>query len=320
MNLNSFVGNSQVKKFLSDAKDGGRFPHAVIFQGEAGTGKKTLAKLVANALVCREENAPCGECPACRRARAGSHPDIRIEEGSGATRSLNVEAAKRIILDSHRMPEEADYNIYLLFVENKMPEVTQNKLLKLIEEPPGNTVFIITVPSAESLLPTIRSRSQIFSLRPVAVNEAADYGRMIGMESAEAERLAALCGGNIGRMLQERGEGEEAYATAAAERIALASAERNTERLLEETAPLIKNRQLTGEVLERLGLILRDGAVLKAGGKELLSSGGEAAEELTKRSAGDLLKLLDAVTEHRKKLERNANMPLLITSLCAALA
>ncbi len=314
-----FAGNNHVLTLLSEMKSAGRFPHAVIFQGEKGTGKKTLARMMAAALVCTAENAPCGECAACKRAAAGSHPDIRIEEGSGATRSLNVEAARRIILDAYRMPEEADYNIYLLFVENKMPEITQNKLLKLIEEPPGNTVFIITIPSAESLLPTIRSRSQIFTLRPPAIEEAVDYVVSTGMERAEAESFAEACGGNIGKMLEEKEEGEEG-ASVIAERIAFAAAKKDAQRLLEVTALLSRNRQLIGEVLEKLAVIFRDGCVLRAGGNEILSSSKEAAKELANRSAADLLFLTDSIAEWKRKLDRNANMSLLITSMCMEMA
>ena len=89
MNFSGFLGNDEVKAALSAAFAQRRFPHAVVLQGEAGCGKRTMAKLIAKALVCRNrETAPCGECPSCIRAAAGSHPDIRVEEGSGATRSL----------------------------------------------------------------------------------------------------------------------------------------------------------------------------------------------------------------------------------------
>ena len=137
MDLSRFLGNRQVKEALCSAFSAGRFPHAIVLQGDPGCGKRTLALLIAQALVCRDkERAPCGACPSCVRAAAGSHPDIRLVEGSGTTRSLTVAAVKEVIADAYRRPEEADYSVYLLFLGEKTLPAAQNKLLKLIEEPP----------------------------------------------------------------------------------------------------------------------------------------------------------------------------------------
>lgn len=169
---------------------------------------------MAQALVCRrKDRAPCGECPSCVRAKAGSHPDIRVVEGSGATRSLTVEQVKELTADAYRAPEEADVSVYILQMGTKPLEPAQNKLLKLIEEPPAHGVFLLLCRSAEQLLPTIRSRVQSFLLQPPEEEEAAAF--VAAREDVPLERareLARLCGGNIGRMLQELAGGEEAQA------------------------------------------------------------------------------------------------------------
>lgn len=167
MEFPGFLGNAPVKEALSRAFSAGRFPHALLLQGEPGTGKGAFAQLVAQALVCRrKDRAPCGECPSCVRAKAGSHPDIRVVEGSGATRSLTVEQVKELTADAYRAPEEADVSVYILQMGTKPLEPAQNKLLKLIEEPPAHGVFLLLCRSAEQLLPTIRSRVQSFLLQP----------------------------------------------------------------------------------------------------------------------------------------------------------
>lgn len=321
MQFSQLIGNEEVKEALSAAFTTGRFPHAVILQGAAGCGKKTLASLIARALVCRDpENAPCGVCPSCVRAAAGSHPDIRVVEGSGVTKSLSVETVKEVIADSYRMPEEAHYNVYVLHMGSRTADAAQNKLLKVIEEPPEGAVFLLVCESAEQLLPTIRSRAQIYTLNPPEIDDAAAFVQQkLNVSSDEALRLAELCGGNIGQMLSEQEQGTAAQATKFARELAAAIPLANGDALYRACAPLQKDRHLCAEVLERLEVIFRDACVLRAGGTELLSGAGRLADELSTLPQQQLYALPQLMVEYRQKLERNANVPLLITCLCTQL-
>ena len=321
MEFPGFLGNAPVKEALSAAFAAGRFPHALLFQGEPGCGKRILAKLVAQALVCRDkDHAPCGVCPACVRAKAGSHPDIRVVEGSGATRSLSVDQVKEITSDAYRAPEEADVSVYLLFLGSRTLEPAQNKLLKLIEEPPEHGVFILVCQSAEQLLPTIRSRVQSFLLQPPSLEEAAAYvAARENVPEEKAQELSRLCGGNIGRMLQELSGGEEAKAFAIAAAMAQGLLEPGEHSLLLAAAPLQKNRDLFREVLVRLGMLFRDGLVLRAGGSAVLGGSPELADKLGALPMKRLALLAPLAEEYRQKLDRNANMALLVTDLCIRL-
>lgn len=320
MNFSGFLGNDEVKTALSAAFALQHFPHAIVLQGEAGCGKKTMAGIVARALVCRDKNnAPCGVCPSCIRAAAGSHPDIRIEEGSGVTRSLSVETIKAVTADAYRVPEEADVNVFVLLMGTKTGEAAQNKLLKVIEEPPDGAVFILVCDSAEQLLPTIRSRVQSFTLKPPPIAQAAEYVcKNFDISEEKAEQLANLCGGNIGRMLQEAQGGEAARAAEIAGAIAAGMLSRG-DVLLKAAAPLQKDRKLCGDVLARLAVIFRDACVLRAGGKTQLSGAPQEVDGLCGLPISRLMLLPEIAEKFRQKLERNANMPLLVTCLCARL-
>lgn len=322
MEFPGFLGNESVKEGLRAAFAAGRFPHAVIFQGERGCGKKTLAGLAAQALVCRDKpRAPCGQCPSCLRALAGSHPDIRRLRGGGASGSLSVEAVRDMLGDAYRMPEEADYNIYIVDFGPRTLPAAQNALLKLIEEPPEGAVFLMLCPSAEAVLPTIRSRSQIFTLRPPPMEDAARWLKERRPEAADrAEELAALCGGNIGRMLEELEGGRAGQAFAIAVEMAGAMLSPGGHRLLAAAAPLQKDRALFREALERLSLIFRDACAMRTGGRELLSGAGPAVERLCALPMRRLVRLPDLAEECREKLDRNANPALLLTWFCARLA
>lgn len=321
MEFPGFLGNTEVKEALSASFASGRFPHAILLQGEAGCGKRTLAGLIAKALVCRDkEHAPCGVCPACVRAAAGSHPDIRVVEGSGATRSLSVDAVKSVIADAYRMPEEADYSVYILLLGDRILEAAQNKLLKVIEEPPEGAVFLLVCPSAEQLLVTIRSRAQCFTLRPPGEAEAAAW--LVAHKNADprkAGELAALCGGNLGRMQAELEGGGAGEAFALAKAIAQAVTATGGHSLLAAAAPLQKDRKLCREVLARLAVIFRDACVLRAGGKTLLGGAPEEADRLGSLPKKQLVRLAGLPEEYQKKLDRNANMGLLVTCFCQSL-
>lgn len=321
MKFPEFLGNEETKAALAAAFSAGRFPHAIILQGEEGCGKRTLARLIAKALVCRDrDNAPCGVCPSCVRAAAGSHPDIRVVEGSGATRSLSVDTVKAVIADAYRMPEESAFNVYLLLLGARTSDAAQNKLLKVIEEPPEGAVFLLVCENAEQLLPTIRSRAQCFTLKPPPLEEAAAFVQeRAGIDAALAQRLAALCGGNIGRMLSEHENGDAARAAGTAGEIATAMLAPGGDGLFKAAAPLQKDRKLCAETLTRLELIFRDACVLRAGGTSLLSGAGRAADALSALPKAKLYALPELMIAFREKLERNANLPLLVTCLCLKL-
>ncbi len=315
MNFDVVAGTEHTKESLSSAAASGKFPHAIVLQGDRGTGKRTLAKWLAQALVCRQPNAPCGVCASCIRAKAGSHPDIRVEEGSGATRSLTVNTIKDIIADAYKMPEEADVQVYLLFIENKIGEAAQNKLLKLIEEPPARTAFIFTCQSAEVLLPTIRSRTQIFTLKAPAPQQAADFlAEHRGVPREKASALAELCGGNIGQMLEELESGNAAAVRHIADEVLQKLTARAEQEIFAVTAPLIKDRKLFADVLEQLYALLRQAVLVKNGCAGLVQPEKQPLQRLT---AKKLMTLMELTGEYRRKIENNANMALLVTSFCA---
>ena len=322
MQFQNFVGNAALKSALSGAFSRRRLPHAILLQGESGLGKRTLARILANAVVCRSGNselAPCGVCPSCIRAAAGSHPDIRVVTGSGKSDTVSAAAVDGVIEDAYRRPEEADVSVYLFFIENGIQDAAQNKLLKLIEEPTPGVIFIFTVPSADVLLPTIRSRVQIFTVRSPEEAEAAAYvEERSGISAEEAQKLAALHRGNIGRMLSDGENGRAAKAARFAEEIVLALAEGSEHELLAAAAPLIKEKGLFPETAERMQLMFRDACVVKSGAKSVTAGTQDMAQRLSRKlPLKSLMALCEATVRYAGYVQRNANMALMVTAFCA---
>lgn len=275
-------GNPDVKKSLSLAFREGRVPHALLLEGAPGSGTDVLSGILAKAAVCLSEGPkPCGRCPGCIKAEAGSHPDILTLDGDKNPRAFPVDAVREIRSGAYIKPNEAPRRVFRLLGVQNMAEPAQNALLKVLEEPPENVLFLLTAVSAAALLPTVRSRVQIFSLEGGAVGE----------------------------------EGREEAAAAAR-----AVAAPNEAELLFCTAPLVKDRDRLRAVLGRLFLIFRDAAALRAGADSCLSGERETAaflaESLTRTN---LMRLLEETDRLRHALEGNANQALLVTCLCASL-
>ena len=281
MNFEGICCGEGVKQSLSRAFAESRLPHAMILEGPAGSGKAELARWIAKAAVCTGEGErPCGRCSGCVKAAAGAHPDITIAGGGTAARSFHVDTVRQIRSDAYIKPNEAPLRVFLLEGAEAMSEQAQNALLKVFEEPPERVLFILTVTSAAKLLPTVRSRTQLFALE--------------GEEQPSDADLAL---------------------TAAISQAIPASGE---VMLLELTAPLIKDKERFRRVLQQLALLFRDACVLRAGGTSCLSHQPEDAEALAHAlTRGQLMRLLEYVQGAQKAQDQNANAALLVTTFCA---
>lgn len=200
MKFAGFLGNTELKRRLSAAFDSGRASHCYLLCGPEGSGKHTLAKIMAAAYQCEQPDAPCGQCRACRKAFGDIHPDI-ITMDEPEKRSVSVELIRQLQGDAYVRPNEGRRKVYLLPRAQDLTDSAQNALLKLIEEPPAYAAFLLLTTSAERLLPTVRSRAVELRLEPVPQAEALPWMQArFPRHSAEALRGAYLrCGGFLGQ-------------------------------------------------------------------------------------------------------------------------
>ena len=215
MRLSHLLGNERLKEALAPLfKED--FPQSVILEGAEGLGKRTAAFSMAKALMCQEQDGPCGHCGPCVRMEAGSHPDYRLFNPEGGL--IKVDDVREIRRLSFIRPSESSQKVFVLNDSGKMNPQAQNALLKVLEEP-RETVFILLCHQAEELLETVRSRCVRYALEPLpqSVIEEELEKRQPEKGPEARHQAAENCGGSLGRALQLL-EGAEGKGSAVARR------------------------------------------------------------------------------------------------------
>ena len=155
MGFEALLGNDRLKKNLTESLAKNHISHFYLISGPTGSGKHTLAKLLATAILCGGSRKPCGDCVHCRKMQSGNHPDfITVEDPEH--KNVAVKIVRQIRDDMFIRPNEADHKIYLFPQELGLEG--QNALLKILEEPPEYGVFLLLTDNPDKLLPTVRSR------------------------------------------------------------------------------------------------------------------------------------------------------------------
>ena len=155
MGFETLLGNERLKENLTGSLRRGHISHFYLISGPEGSGKHTLARLLAAAILCGSQQQGCGSCSACRKVLEGNHPDF-ITVTDPEHKNIAVKIVRQIRDDVFIRPNEAEHKIYL-FAQDLGTE-GQNALLKVLEEPPKYGVFLLLTDNPEKILPTVRSR------------------------------------------------------------------------------------------------------------------------------------------------------------------
>ncbi len=166
MSFEPLLGNERLKNNLINSLRRGRSSHFYLISGPEGSGKHTLARLLAAAMMCSAPEKPCLCCAPCRKVMEGLHPDF-ITVDDPEKKTVPVALIRQAREDVFVRPNQSDKKVYLFPRAQDMGVPGQNALLKILEEPPGYGVFLLLTDNAEKILPTVRSRCTELSLQPL---------------------------------------------------------------------------------------------------------------------------------------------------------
>lgn len=200
MGFEGLLGNERLKDNLTSSLRKGRISHFYLISGPEGSGKHTLARLLAAAILCQSTAKPCLNCVPCRKVMANSHPDfITIDDPEKKT--VPVDLIRQARADIYVQPNEADRKIYLFPRAQDMGLPSQNALLKVLEEPPAYGVFMLLTDNPEKLLPTVRSRCVELNLQPLpeAVLGQQLFKEYPDMDADAISAAIARSGGYLGQ-------------------------------------------------------------------------------------------------------------------------
>jgi DNA polymerase-3 subunit delta' len=327
----SIRGHDGVVASLKRSAARGRLPHALLFVGPEGVGKRTFALTFAQALLCEraDESAldPCEACPSCRQVKSGNHPDLLQVARPPDKHDLPIALIRDLCLDLGLKPMKGGRKVAIVDDADAMNDEAANAFLKTLEEPPPGSVLILIATSAEAQLETILSRCRIVRFDPLSEPELAAVllEQELAADPVEAARLAKLGEGSVSRARGLASPAIESFRRDLLDALSdprgfdpPALAKRVHEFVKDAGTESVDQRQRATLLMGELARFFR-GVLWQTAGLEPPSPDPDdrrAIADLAERlSPEDVFVLADRALDAAYHIERKAYMPLVLESL-----
>lgn len=320
----SLLGNEKLKTNLSSDFASGKSAHAYIIAGPAGSGKRTVARLIAQSVLCENRNdpshpLPCGVCPICKKTESGRCVDVlTLSNGDRAT--IGVDKIRELKQTLYLAPNDGDKKIYIIENAHRMTPQAQNSLLLSLEEPPKYAMFLLLTEDVSALLDTVRSRAPTIKTELFSPEVISDYlSKMPGLTPAQIERIPAashLCGGSLGEAIELLRGGNSKFDLykSAEEFTNLLLNGKKTDALAFVNTSMPKEREKTCELLSLVRLAVRDMISAKKDGELLFF---DTPPTYARRiSVRRLILLCEAVARAENDIAANGSQGTILTALC----
>ena len=285
MGFDALLGNERLKENLTESLSKGHVSHCYLISGPEGSGKRTLARLLAQAILCTGQTKPCGVCTPCRKVQDGNHPDFILVDDP-EKKTVPVELIRQARADMFVQPNESEYKIYEFPRAQDMGLPGQNALLKVLEEPPSYGVFLLLTDNPDKLLPTVRSRCTELKMQALPRDLLQKQLRQDFPNASEEDLEAAAVrgGGFLGQARALLSQGAEVLPQT--QQFVQAFAARDPLLLTQTLVPMEKwKRDALSEILRQWLEILEGALMNRSGGGAAPALARELAQ---RRTAADL--------------------------------
>ena len=301
----------QLKKIIAE----GKFPHAVIFSGGEGIGKKKIAETCAAVLLCKNPvgGEPCGVCENCKLISAGSHPDFYLvePESTKTTKNIKIGQIRTLQTEVSLRPVQAEGRVVLIDGAEFMNNAAANCLLKTLEEPPSQTIFILLSANRAGLLMTLRSRCRTVNFDKLTAEEIFNELLRREVETDRAKKISVVADGSLGRALNLAESGGYELRESALDLLERISAAQVTNEDIFTKGGQISDwsKEQFSDFIIYQQKILRD--IFLLGKSELYNPDFEDRLSKIKISKKNLSAMIEEGVNVQRRLNSNANLRLL---------